>query len=333
MLLHIIIYFSMFLFASSCADNAGEYEVPDASDTPQVVTVGVVDAEGQDTGTDTKVYTDVDADADTDADADSDTDSDVDSDTDTNEDTGTDTKVYTDVDADADTDADADSDTDADTDSDADSDTDADTDADTDVDTDLDAGGIQEDGGADAGIPCPYLCMNFTTTGDRCDSMGSNWVNRDEYVCAQPLAMCCERITIKREDEMGKRKLSPEHGGNPSVPVCFYCLKDKSETILAGKLPNDQKAPPKHVWNMEPCDECREWMSKGVILISIDDLLTVDDNTPWRSGGWMVVKEDDVRRFFDKAGARQGINDRFLFVTDEAWNAIGLPLIRKQIQA
>lgn len=38
-------------------------------------------------------------------------------------------------------------------------------------------------------------------------------------------------------------RLSPKHGLNPSISVCFFCGEDKNEIILPGKLEGDAEAP------------------------------------------------------------------------------------------
>jgi hypothetical protein len=41
----------------------------------------------------------------------------------------------------------------------------------------------------------------------------------------------------------GDIKLSPQHGVNPSIGVCFYCGEDSGEIILPGRLKGDVEAP------------------------------------------------------------------------------------------
>ena len=38
-------------------------------------------------------------------------------------------------------------------------------------------------------------------------------------------------------------RLSPKHGVNPAVPLCFLCGQAKNEIVLAGRLPGDVEAP------------------------------------------------------------------------------------------
>lgn len=63
--------------------------------------------------------------------------------------------------------------------------------------------------------------------------------------------------------------LSPKHGVNPTILVCFFCGEDKNEIALLGKLENDREAPRTMVINYEPCDKCKEQWDKGVVLIEV----------------------------------------------------------------
>jgi hypothetical protein len=119
--------------------------------------------------------------------------------------------------------------------------------------------------------------------------------------------------------------ISQKHGVNPAIPKCFYCLKDKNEIILAGRLPKDAEAPRGAVWNKEPCDECKGYMQQGVILISVRTGETDQDN-PYRTGGWVVVREDFIRRIVQPESlANQILTKRVSFVPDDAWDMLHLP--------
>ena len=66
-------------------------------------------------------------------------------------------------------------------------------------------------------------------------------------------------------------KLSPKHGVNPTISICFYCGAEKNEIALLGKIggKNDLEAPRKTVLNYEPCEKCAEIMAKGITLIGV----------------------------------------------------------------
>jgi hypothetical protein len=87
----------------------------------------------------------------------------------------------------------------------------------------------------------------------------------------------------------------------------------------------DAEAPRRVVVNREPCKECAEWMEKGVILISHDPKLSKGDDAH-RTGGWIVVREEVVRRMFSPESVVEDVlAKRVAFVDDEAWDKIGFP--------
>ena len=100
-------------------------------------------------------------------------------------------------------------------------------------------------------------------------------------------------------------RLSEKHGVNPAIPLCFFCLKPKNEILLPGKMKNGMEAPRNAVWDTRPCDECKGYMEKGIILISVDESKSTDHKNPYRSGGWCVVKEELVKQAL--GGGQQGV--------------------------
>ena len=129
----------------------------------------------------------------------------------------------------------------------------------------------------------------------------------------------------------GEIRLSPAYGVNPAIPRCFYCLEDKNEVILAGMMfgsgSREIKAPQGKVWDKIPCDKCQDYMKQGIILISVDEAKSKDDlDNPWRTGGWVVVSEDFVKRELRPQEFVDGLlKKRAAFVPDAAWDMLGLP--------
>jgi len=125
--------------------------------------------------------------------------------------------------------------------------------------------------------------------------------------------------------------LSPKHGLNASLSLCFYCQQEKNEIVFPGLLrgTNDAEARRKAVWDEEPCDACKGHMAQGVILISVDEKLTGEDtNNPYRTGGWCVVTDDFIKRVVDPPGLlRMILKKRVAFIPDDAWKKLGLPSI------
>ena len=119
--------------------------------------------------------------------------------------------------------------------------------------------------------------------------------------------------------------LSQKHGVNPTLPVCFFCLRETGEVALLGRLPGDAEAPRHAVLDHQPCNECKKWMEKGIILISVSNSTQSGDN-PERTGGWCVVKDEALRDIIQTPEVLIDIlKKRFAFVPDEVWDAMGLP--------
>lgn len=67
-------------------------------------------------------------------------------------------------------------------------------------------------------------------------------------------------------------RLHRKHGLAPTIPTCFFCLKQKSEVAFLGAGWRGNDAPPMTmVVDYEPCDECKDFMRRGIILVSIRD--------------------------------------------------------------
>ncbi len=124
--------------------------------------------------------------------------------------------------------------------------------------------------------------------------------------------------------------LSPQHGLNPSLDQCFLCQKDRG-IMLLGRLPGDVAAPHKAAYSREPCDECKSWQQKGVIVISVDSEKSDDRKNPYRTGGWAVVTEDGIRKLIDDpALLEQALRVRVVFVDTITWTMAGLPPIESK---
>ena len=119
-------------------------------------------------------------------------------------------------------------------------------------------------------------------------------------------------------------RLSTKHGVNASIGVCFYCNEENGEVILPGHLPGDAEAPRKAIWHKHPCDKCEAHMKLGIILISVRTNESETDN-PYRTGGWVVVSEDFIRRLVQEPLLSRLLAKRVSFMPDNIWDAIGLP--------
>lgn len=103
-------------------------------------------------------------------------------------------------------------------------------------------------------------------------------------------------------------KLSPQHGLNPTIPVCFFCGKDKNEIVLLGKINReDDEAPRKMIVDFEPCDECKKKFAEGVLLIEVTQSpeyigMPIAENA-YPTGRYVVVKPEALNGDF-KAGSK-----------------------------
>lgn len=94
-------------------------------------------------------------------------------------------------------------------------------------------------------------------------------------------------------------KISPNHGLNPTMGVCFFCGQDTGEIGILGKLPNDIEAPTKAILNYEPCDKCRKEFEKGIALFGVTN--TCNDERPeiapghYPTGSVVVVTPDAIK--------------------------------------
>lgn len=66
-------------------------------------------------------------------------------------------------------------------------------------------------------------------------------------------------------------KISKKHGVNPTIPICFWCGKEKNEVAMLGELKGDVEAPMHLVLDINPCEECQkknqEAIDNGAVLI------------------------------------------------------------------
>lgn len=110
---------------------------------------------------------------------------------------------------------------------------------------------------------------------------------------------------------MSEIKLSPKYGVNPTIPVCFWCGKERNEVALMGHIGDSSKhedfEAPKHaVIDYKPCEECKQNMALGFTVIeattepnevsSIEILRGV-----YPTGRYVVIKREAAKRVFGEA--------------------------------
>jgi len=118
-------------------------------------------------------------------------------------------------------------------------------------------------------------------------------------------------------------KLHKEHGLNPALETCWFCGEPKGVVLFGAALKDC--APREACVNKEPCDKCKEWMSRGVILLSVRD-----DDKEYRTGKMAVVKDVAISRMItDEKLRAQVLKKRVCLIADSAWRHLGLEEVIK----
>lgn len=108
-------------------------------------------------------------------------------------------------------------------------------------------------------------------------------------------------------------KLSPKHGVNPTIPVCFWCGKEKNEVALMGYMKGkdgtDIAAPMHMVIDYEPCETCRKNMEQGFTLIEATSKPNATSNVEiqhgvYPTGRYAVLKREAAERVFNNLNGR-----------------------------
>lgn len=119
----------------------------------------------------------------------------------------------------------------------------------------------------------------------------------------------------------GGIRLHPEHGVNPTIPLCWWCGKEKNEVALLGAAYRGE-APRNLVIDYAPCDECAAYQAKGITLIEVVSKPNAygGSTQPERTGRWCVITRDGAARMFNVDLTSKPM----AYVEQEAWNQIGL---------
>lgn len=100
-------------------------------------------------------------------------------------------------------------------------------------------------------------------------------------------------------------KLSPEHGINPSIKLCFWCGQPDG-IILMGQLPNDIEAPRECVVDYEPCESCKEKFEDGVLVVEVSTehqpnqpIMSTDEEAGnlYPTGRWVLADKNIVQEY------------------------------------
>ena len=105
-------------------------------------------------------------------------------------------------------------------------------------------------------------------------------------------------------------KVSPKHGLNPCMPVCFFCGETKNEIALLGRIggKEDLEAPMKAILDYEPCEECKKKFAEGVLLVEVTDYPNMEGQpmiakNAYPTGRYSVVRPEALKGDF-KAGSK-----------------------------
>jgi len=124
-----------------------------------------------------------------------------------------------------------------------------------------------------------------------------------------------------------------------ALTKCFYC--GESDRILLAKNYRRTKdgMEPIHdleplngkAVDMEPCKKCSDLMAQGIILLGIDSKKSDPGwekeklPNPWRTGEFIVIKEEAFDRVFDGEEVNKFAHKhRFMFIERDALVALGL---------
>lgn len=129
-------------------------------------------------------------------------------------------------------------------------------------------------------------------------------------------------------------RIHQKYGVNSTMTTCFYCGEPKDILLVgaavakakeAGLCSSDGKMDRSiGCIDKEPCQKCQEYMKQGIILISVKD--GEEGDNPYRTGGWVVIKEEVIKRIVQpEAIAVDIIKQRMAFIPDAVWGALGLP--------
>ena len=99
-------------------------------------------------------------------------------------------------------------------------------------------------------------------------------------------------------------KISPKYGVNPTIPVCFWCGKQKNEIALMGHMKGDIEAPKNMVLDYVPCEECQSHMAMGVAVLEASDHPNTEGQPPMQKGVYptsrfVVVTTECADRVFN----------------------------------
>lgn len=109
-------------------------------------------------------------------------------------------------------------------------------------------------------------------------------------------------------------RVSPKHGLNATIPVCFFCGKLKNEIVMLGQIKetkkrlteygttskevvdNDVKAPTHMVVDYNPCNDCMEKFKEGDLVVEVSAFPLEDGRPPIQGSYYPTGRHILVRK-------------------------------------
>ena len=141
---------------------------------------------------------------------------------------------------------------------------------------------------------------------------------------------------MKNKKKPNGIRLSPKYGLNPTIPVCFWCGKEKNEIALMGKIGDGRKgddfeAPKYAVLDYEPCEKCQGLMSSGFTIMEVTDKPNKRTAVEmckgaYPTGRFSVIKNETAERIFGKDISQRGK----AFMSDADYSEMFKEMIEKE---
>lgn len=86
-----------------------------------------------------------------------------------------------------------------------------------------------------------------------------------------------------------------------------------------------------------PCDKCKEIITKGIVIIEVQDIPS-QINQPhllhygnYPTGTWFILNPGSIHKIFDEEAASAVISDRIAFLDRRMLEELGLRMKEKQV--
>lgn len=139
-------------------------------------------------------------------------------------------------------------------------------------------------------------------------------------------------------------KLSPKYGLNPTIPVCFWCGKEKGDIALMGRVrkketrpttyggtstrvvDDDVQMPMNVCLDTVPCEECAEKWALGIPVIRASsmrddkcmEVISADGSKVYLDGRYSVVTTEAFARIFGQERSK----GQPIYLEDKAYDKL-----------